>query len=48
MKNSDKSVKKNEDIDKQIVDQNETEKWDLVIEWDELEKWEDFDFKWDD
>lgn len=48
MKNNEKSVKKNEDIDKQIVVENESEKWDLKIEWDEIEKWDNSDLKWID
>jgi len=47
MKNSDKTVKKIESIDKQGIEQKEIEKWDLKIEWDKIEEWEDFDLKWD-
>lgn len=48
MKNNEISVKKNEDTDKQIVVQNESEKWDLKIEWDEIDEWDNSDLKWID
>lgn len=48
MKNREKTAKKIKNEDERSIIQTQTEKWDLVIEWDEIEKWGDIDIKWDD